>query len=217
MYIDEMLKSEALNRKKNVSKEYVQQALDYETGELISKNTIQEFMVSQEPPFIKLYIDSLLMFQNLSTSLTPVLIAFAHHMTWANTENDYFKHVVRTDSMVREDVARRCGVTDDRVKQVIKELVRNEVFIPIENKEGKRKRGIYFVNPWVLGKGDWQDIKKLRTSFEFVSSKCAISMEFADGTKKTIVPLQYKEPVDRKEQEKIEKEKADRVACKVAQ
>lgn len=217
MYIDEMLKSEALNRKKNVSKEYVQQALNYETGELISKNTIQEFMVSQEPPFIKLYIDSLLMFQNLSTSLSPVLIAFAHHMTWANTENDYFKHVVRTDSMVREDVARRCGVTDDRVKQVIKELVKNEVFIPIENKEGKRKRGIYFVNPWVLGKGDWQDIKKLRTSFEFVNSKCAINMEFADGTKKTIIPLQYKEPVDRKKQEKTEKEKVDRVSCKIAQ
>lgn len=192
MYADEILKSEAVNRKK-VTKEFLQQAYDMSTGEIISENTVKEYMVGQEPSYIKVYTDSLLIFNDLSTVLSPVLIAFMHHMTWANDKSEYFRQIVRTDAMVREDVSRRTGIGDERIKKIIKEFVNAEVFIPIENKDGKKKRGIYFVNPWVIGKGDWNDIKKLRANFEFVNHNCAITMELENGTRKTIIPLQYRE------------------------
>lgn len=195
MFVDEILKAELKNQKKKISKEYIQTQIN-EFGEAISQNQVQEFMVDKEPNYIKVYTDSLLMFNNLSPTLNPVLIAFCSHMTWANHENEYFRHIIRTDEMVRTDVAKKCNISDIRVKKIIKQFVDAQVFIPIENENGKRKRGVYFVNPWVIGKGEWADIKKLRTSFEFVNRKFAICMELKDGTRKTIIPLQYRNQED---------------------
>lgn len=191
MFADEILKQELKLRKKNIVKEFTQQIV--EDGEIINQSQVKELMVGQEPPFVKVYTDCQLIFNDLSTSLSPVLIAFANHMNYANTDNPYFRHVVRTDSLVVEDVAMRCNLSVARIKQCIKDFVQAEVFIPIETKEGKRRRGIYLVNPWVLGKGDWVDIKKLRGEFEFVNRAFAVTMELKDGTRKTSIPLKYRE------------------------
>ena len=89
---------------------------------------------------------------------------------------------------MRRDVANYVGVSDARVKQAIKELVEAEIFIPLTI-DGKRKRGIYFVNPWVVGKGEWKDIKQLRGQFEFVSGASSVMAIESDGNKKVIMPL----------------------------
>lgn len=148
-----------------VTKIISRQTISTETGEILEDDTEKQTKIGKEPPFIKVYTDCMLVLNNIDTALSAPLIAFGNHMTFANDKSLAFRHVVRTDSLVRADVASRCGVSDVMVKKWIKKFVEAEIFIPIVDDQGKRKRGVYYVNPWVIGKGEWKDIKKLRGEF----------------------------------------------------
>lgn len=163
-------------------------AYDSTTGELTREIREHTGYVGREPDYIKIYTDCMLVFNNMDIALSPFIVAFGRHMTYANGGNPNFRCTVRTDEMVRRDVAEYCGVSDARVKQAIKALVDAEVFIPIQI-NGKKKRGIYFVNPWVVGKGEWKDIKALRGQFEFVTGQAGVLAIEEDGSRKVIMPI----------------------------
>lgn len=163
-------------------------AYDADTGALTREIREHTGYVGREPDYIKIYTDCMLVFNNMDIALSPFIVAFGRHMTYANGGNPNFRCTVRTDELVRRDVAEYCGVSDARVKQAIKALVDAEVFIPIQI-NGKKKRGIYFVNPWVVGKGEWKDIKALRGQFEFVTGKAGILAIEEDGSRKVIMPI----------------------------
>lgn len=162
-----------------------------DTGKMVRNIKEHTGYVGREPDYIKIYTDCMLVFNNMDVALSPFIVAFGRHMTYANTDNPDFRCTVRTDEMVRKDVAEYCGVSDARVKQVIRELVEAEVFIPI-NINGKRKRGIYFVNPWVVGKGEWKDIKQLRGQFEFVTGTAGVLAIDEEGERRVIMPITSK-------------------------
>lgn len=164
---------------------------DSNTGEMTRNLKEHTGYVGREPDYIKIYTDCMLVFNNMDVALSPFIVAFGRHMTYANTDNPNFRCTVRTDELVRKDVAEYCGVSDARVKQAIKALVDAEVFIPIEM-NGKRKRGIYFVNPWVVGKGEWKDIKQLRGQFEFVTGTAGVLAIDEEGERKVIMPITSK-------------------------
>ena len=163
-----------------ITKIISRQVIDSTTGELLESDEEQKTRVGKEPPFIKIYTDCMLVLNHIDASLSAPLIAFCHHMTWANEANIAFRHIIRTDQYVREDVARRCGVKDDMVKKWIKTFVDTEVFIPIIV-NGKRRRGAYYVNPWVIGKGEWKDIYKLRGEFSLTKDSTLIGSCIVDS------------------------------------
>lgn len=162
--------------------------MDLDTGELVREIRENTGYVGREPDYIKIYTDCMLVFNNMDVALSPFIVAFGRHMTYANGGNPNFRCTVRTDELVRKDVAEYCGVSDARVKQAIKALVDAEVFIPMQI-NGKKKRGIYFVNPWVVGKGEWKDIKQLRGQFEFITGAAGVLAIDEDGSRKVIMPI----------------------------
>ena len=162
--------------------------MDLDTGELVREIRENTGYVGREPDYIKIYTDCMLVFNNMDVALSPFIVAFGRHMTYANGGNPNFRCTVRTDELVRKDVAEYCGVSDARVKQAIKALVDAEVFIPMQI-NGKKKRGIYFVNPWVVGKGEWKDIKQLRGQFEFITGAAGVLASDEDGSRKVIMPI----------------------------
>ena len=172
---------------KKVTREETRIEYDSETGST-TRVINQNAYVGKEPDYVKIYTDCMLVVNHISPSLSPFIVAFSRWMTYANFDQEAYRCTVQTNEIVRSDVARYCGVSDARVKQAIKELVEAEIFIPLVI-NGKKKRGIYFVNPWVIGKGEWKDIKQLRGQFEFVSGASSVKVIEDDGTEKTIMPL----------------------------
>ena len=116
----------------------------------------------REPDYIKLYLDCVCTFKGLSTALSPVLIGFCHFMTWADSEHQ--KQMVFTNSYVKEQVAQMTGLKVDRVNKALKAIVDAGIFVRVP-----KKRGVYEVNPFIIAKGSWSDIKKLRANFDFVN------------------------------------------------
>lgn len=184
----EAIKNFAINGGlKRITSETNKIVYNADTGEIVRELHEQTGSIHREPEYIKIYTDCMLVMNEINVALSPFIIAFGRHMTYANADNPNFRCTVRTDELVRRDVAESCGVSDARVKQAIKELVNAEIFIPIII-NGKKKRGIYFVNPWVVGKGEWKDIKQLRAQFEFVTGSTAVLAIDKDGTRKVIMP-----------------------------
>lgn len=179
---------------KMIVKQTERTEMDMDTGELrriVSEDVVG--FVDKEPDYIKIYVGTQLSLNNLDPSLAPVIIAFGKHMTYANAEN---KHIVYTNKMVVKDVASQIGVTDRRVKQLITKLIETGIFIPIIEeieKDGvitkKKTRGAYFVNPWVIAKGSWTDIKQLRQQIDFVKGTTSYVIEDKNGTKEIKVSL----------------------------
>ena len=163
--------------------------IDIDTGEfrrIVTDETIG--MTETEPDYIKIYIGTQLCLNNLDPSLAPYIIAFGPYMTYAN--DSQYQHMVHTNIDCREGVASVLGVTPKRVEQIIKTLVENGIFIPIIRRvesngiiTAKKRRGVYFVNPWVVAKGSWKDIKKLQQSIDFVKGESSYVISDEDGTR----------------------------------
>lgn len=178
-----------------VTREYTHTEYDSQTGEITRQLGDRTGYTPREPDYVKIYTDCQLVFNHLDVALSPYIVAFGKWMTYANFEDPDFRCTVRTGMIERSDVARSVGVSDSMVKKAIKQLIKAEVFIPIVQ-NGHKLRGIYFVNPWVMSKGDWKDIRQLRAQFEFVSGAQSVLSIESTGDRHVIVPLTVREDPD---------------------
>jgi len=173
---------------KRLSRETTHTEIDSVTGEMKRVLGVETAYANREPDYVKIYTDCQLVFNHLDVALSPYIVAFGKWMTFANFENPDFRCTVRTGEIERQDVARCVGVSESMVKKAVKRLITSEVFIPIV-RDGRRLRGIYFVNPWVMSKGEWKDIKQLRAQFEFVSGCSSVLAIDRDGSRRVVMPL----------------------------
>lgn len=180
---------------KKYTREDAHTVVDLQGGTIVREINTRTGYAGKEPDYIKIYTDCMLVLNKIDVALSPFIVAFGRHMTYANDGNEVFRCTVRTDELVRNDVAAYCGVSDRRVQQAITQLVEEEVFIPIEI-NGKRKRGVYFVNPWVVGKGEWKDIKQLRGQFEFVTGSAGVLAIDESGERKVLMPITKPEQLE---------------------
>ena len=167
------------------------------------------FLPQAEPDYIKVYTNAMLALRNIPVGLGSYILAFANYMTYAN--DNVSKCQISTDELVRRGVAKQLGVSDSSVKKAIGKLKEAEVFIPIELEEEvlnkktgkieiKRKelQGKYFVNPWVVSRGKWEDIRKLRGEFTFTSEdeepqlKSGVQIIDSEGNRRTIMTAHKK-------------------------
>ncbi len=112
------------------------------------------------------YIRTMLVFLDIDITITPYLCAFSGHLTRQRTENKEFRCIIRTDSMVRRNVSHLLDVSDRAVFFAIRKLTDTGIFIPVEE-NGKKKRGIYYVQPWVLSREEWIEFGSVQVEFRF--------------------------------------------------
>lgn len=181
--------------RKPLRQEVTHTEIDTTTGEL-SRIVTDEFKgyVDQEPDYVKIYIGTQLSLRMLDSGLAPLVIAFCPFMTYAN-DSTYTHMIVMTDT-VFESVSAYLGISKGRAKQHVRTLVDAGIFIPIYKRvevDGvvtqKKRRGQYFVNPWVIAKGSWKDIKKLQQTVDFVSGATSYFIEDEIGERKIQVNL----------------------------
>jgi hypothetical protein len=160
---------ETLKGKKTILRE--EQVIDQETGEIIYTKTNIQF--DKEPDFVKLYLDCLGVFTNntgLNNSLNDMLLAVLKHMTYASQEQ-----IVILNNYIKDAICKETNKSMKRLNQAITIWVKEKVLIRVG-------RGVYKVNPYIFGRGDWRDISKLRATFNF-----------ADGTVETVKEYTPKE------------------------
>lgn len=142
--------------------EKINQITDLTTGEVIREESEVLLAKESEPEYIKLYLNCVCTFKGLNKALSPILIAFCSYMTWADSKHE--KQVIFMNSYTKEQVGKDVGVTVDRVNQALRDITKADIFRKIEG-----KRGVYEVNPYIIARGKWTDIKNLRANFDFMN------------------------------------------------
>lgn len=129
-----------------------------ETGEVTRHKTI--YKLADEPDFVKLYIDCVLTLKGLKKGLNPILLGFLRFMSYADINGIEGGQIIFVNKMMKQTIADSLGVTVKRIDQAITEFVKGGIFKRIAV-------GTYQVNPNLVGKGEWKDIKNIRATFDF--------------------------------------------------
>lgn len=150
-----------MDNKKRIyrSVETASRTVDTQTGEVLSEDTQTTEMsyVEMEPQYIKIYLDCILKFKGISSSFNPILLSLCKHMQYADRNQ-----IVFVNKYIKEIICSECGVKIKRVEQAIKEFVDSGLLM-------RKARGVYLVNPYIISRGKWEDIKKLRATFDFMT------------------------------------------------
>ena len=127
--------------------------VDAQTGEVLKRETTVQF--SKEPGFVKLYFDCLGVYiknDGLSASLNDMLLEVLHRASYAQDGQ-----IVHLGAYDKEQICKATHKSMRRLEQAITTWVKNRVLIRVA-------RGIYQVNPFIFGRGDWRDIANLRAT-----------------------------------------------------
>lgn len=142
--------------------------VDHETGEITETEIVHKQGV--EPSFVKLYLDCIFQFKGLSTSLNPILLGFLKRMSYASPELLEGGQIIYVNAQMKRDIAKEVGKSVKRVEQALTDFVKTEIFKRIAT-------GTYQVNPYIFGRGEWKDIKNIRTTLDFAAGTIDTKIE----------------------------------------
>lgn len=125
-------------------------SLDVESGEVIQETQTSIYTLDREPDFVKLYVDDIRHLYNISN--TDILLAFVRKMNYDNE--------IALNASIKRDISNALGTTVSNIDKMISKYVQKDILI-------RKDRGLFLVNPYLFGRGKWQDIRKIRLSIEY--------------------------------------------------
>lgn len=155
---------------KKVYREVQKTTIDKE-GNIVQLEHLKEnFIPREEPDFIKLYLDHVLVFNELSIKLSPILVQICKLANYA--DNAQGGMMIFLNSYTKEQIRSELNYSSIKmVEKAITSLVSSKVLL-------RKGRGAYLLNPYYFGKGYWTDIKRIRATIDFNTGEFIPNLEF---------------------------------------
>jgi len=149
--------------KKRIEKKvFEEHIVSQETGEVITSKTV--YKTQTEPEYIKLYIDCLFAVKGVRKGINPIFLAFLPYMSYADINGQGGGQIIFVNKAMKDIIAKKLGLGIDSINKALSELTKAGIF--------KRLTvGTYQVNPNIVGKGEWKDIKNIRATFDFAKKE----------------------------------------------
>lgn len=125
--------------------------MDDLTGELKSQSTVYVSTPKNEPPYVKVYLDSVSSLMGMPMYCWPVLWWMIRMLPYANTDQEF-----EFGAPMRRKAAGELGVSVSRIDHAVSDFLKYGVLIRVD-------RGLYQFNPVFFARGEWKDIQKLRS------------------------------------------------------
>jgi hypothetical protein len=139
-------------------------------GNITEEKSTRTVLLSQEPHYIKLYVNTLLAFKDLPKQMNMLLIELLKHMTFANKEAKHGGQLIILNPFVKEDIIERLGVKMNTLEKNLTDFVRSGILKRVGT-------GTYQANPELFGRGEWTDIKAIRATFDFNAQTVVADIE----------------------------------------
>lgn len=157
-----------------------------EQGNIVSKRANKTLSWGAEPPFVKLYLQDVLYISDIPKSHENILFQLLKRASYAG---DKYGMSVTLSSGMKKIIAEELNITNVRsINNALSDLVKGKILIRIAT-------GVYQFNSYFFGKGDWQDIARLRLEINYD--------EIQGRTFKTVCKYKDNEPEDEKEKKEI--------------
>jgi hypothetical protein len=129
-----------------------------EQGELVSKRANKTLSWGAEPSYIKLYLQDVLYFSDMPKHHEKILFELLKRACYAG-EKDGMQ--ITLNASLKRRIAADLGIKNIRsINNVLSDLVRGKILYRVDV-------GLYNLNPYFFGKGEWQDIARLRLEINY--------------------------------------------------
>lgn len=155
---------------------YTEVITDRETGEAISSKTV--YKTQSEPEYVKLYLDCVFAVKGVRKGLNPIFVEFLEYMSYADTDDEFGGQIIFVNKALKMRIAKRLGLTIYSIDKALSEFVKSGLFKRVAV-------GTYQVNPSVVGKGDWKDIKNIKATFDFGAKEIVADIVHAEENNMT--------------------------------
>ena len=142
--------------------------IDETTGEVLAAKSKTVSKTSLEPDFIKVYYETMMAFNRIHDIPVSFLLSLSKFIEWSNEGSPLF---VTLNKRAKEIASSDCKVDVRQIERYIKKSVDNGLLFRTEYRAGGG------VNPFMIAKGKWESIKKLRSNFDYVGGKWVRTME----------------------------------------
>lgn len=146
--------------KQKVDKAVYTEVIATTEGEVVSSKTV--YKTQSEPDFIKLYIDCVFTVKGVRKGINPIFLAFLEHMSYADVNDENGGQIIYVNKAMKMSIAKKLGLGIDSINKGLSELTKHGLFKRIDV-------ATYQVNPNIVGRGEWKDIKNIRATFDFGS------------------------------------------------
>ena len=138
--------------------------VDTETGEVKQERTttINRFGVEQEPDYVKLYIADLSRIIGLSGADNNVILGLLRNMNYDN--------IIALNAYTRKQMCEQLHIKYDTLLHVFRKLIEKNIIKKIGS-------NTYKMNPFLYGRGKWEDIKQLRMTFTYDKDGRSVEVE----------------------------------------
>ena len=126
-------------------------------GELLNYDRNISYNIGSEPPYVKVYLETILYLKDLPKGYNPVLMCILKRLPWASQEQG-----IAINAALKRIIAKEVECSVSRVDHAITDFVKGELLYRMDT-------GLYRVNPNLFGRGEWSDIAKLRLEITFDS------------------------------------------------
>lgn len=127
-------------------------------GEVVSSKEV--YKTQDEPDFVKLYIDCVFTVKGVKKGFNPIFVAFLEHMSYSDSYNEYGGQLIYVNKAMKTSIAKKVGLSLVSVNNAITDFVKKGLFKRVDV-------ATYQVNPNIVGRGKWADIKNIRANFDF--------------------------------------------------
>lgn len=124
--------------------------IDVSTGEIIKQST--ESIVPKEPNFIKLYLEDLVMLKDVPKWVSGILYELLKRMNYQNE--------IVLNSEIKRRIAGELEIVPKTIDNALVTFVKKKILI-------RTGKGIYIANPYLFGKGDWNNVRGIRLSVSY--------------------------------------------------
>lgn len=164
-------------------KQSVTETVIDDQGKVKERRSNQTLDWGKEPPYVKMYLDTILYLKDLPKGYNAILLSFLKHMSYADSSEP---QVIYINQAMKKKIAKDLDVSLSRINNAITDLVKGEVFERIDI-------GAYRVNANLFGKGEWQDIARLRLNITFDCNGKTImgTVEKKSNQKDNKIPLEF--------------------------
>ena len=143
-------------------KQSVETSVINEQGEIVSKRANKTLSWGSEPAYIKLYLQDVLYLSDMPTKHSAILYELLKRASYAG-DKDGMQVII--NASLKRRIKETLGFKNlSSVNNAITDFVKGKILY-------RADVGMYNFNPYLFGKGDWQDISRLRLEINYEDIK----------------------------------------------
>lgn len=135
---------------------------DEKTGQMVTKRANRVLNWGEEPRYIKLYLEDVMYLSDMPKQYAGLTMALLKRVSYAGDEDGMCVTLI---PRIKKAICKELGWKNEKsLNNALSKLVEGKILYRID-------RGLYRFNPYLFGKGDWQDIGRLRMEIGYDAIK----------------------------------------------